>query len=225
MTRVVIFNADDFGASPGVNRGIVHCHAHGVLTSTSLMVDGPAAAGAAALAREHPALAVGLHWDLDGRRAPPVALGDPVALGAELERQLAAAERLLGRLPTHLDSHHHVHREPEVEPVARQIAARARLPLRGTSAVDYVGGFYAQWEPGVDDLEHVSVAALIAILDTELEATWTEIGCHPGFVDDDFRSAYREPRAAELATLTDPAIRTALDALGLRLASFAEVGR
>lgn len=222
MTRTVIFNADDFGASPGVNRGIIHCHVEGVLTSTSLMVDGPAADGAAILAREHPALAVGLHWDLDGKRVAPVALEDPSAVRAELERQLAAAERLLGHVPTHLDSHHHVHREPEVEPTAQELAARAQLPLRGTSAVHYIGGFYAQWEPGVDDLEHVSVAALTAILETELSPDWTEIGCHPGFVDEGFRSAYREPREAELATLTDPAVRTALGALGLRLASFAE---
>lgn len=225
MTRTVIFNADDFGASPGINRGIVHCHTDGVLTSTSLMVDAPAAAEAALLAREHPTLAVGLHWDLDDTRADSVDLEDPEAVRAELERQLARAEQLLGRPPTHLDSHHHVHRRPEIEPIARGIAARTGLALRGTSAVDYIGGFYAQWEPGVDELEHVSVAALCAILSEELEAQWTEIGCHPGWVEEGFCSAYRAPREAELVTLTDPAIRTALDALGVRLASFADVPR
>lgn len=224
MTRAVIFNADDFGASSGVNRGILHCHAEGVLTSTSLMVDGRAAEEAAALARDYPRLAVGLHWDLDGRRAPPVAREDAEAVRAELERQLGAAARLLGRSPTHLDSHHHVHREPDVEPIAQQIAARIGLPLRDTSPVHYIGGFYAQSDSGVDDLEHVSVAALSAILETELGAGWTEIGCHPGFIDAGFRSAYREPREAEVATLTDPAIRSVLGALGLRLASFAQIG-
>jgi predicted glycoside hydrolase/deacetylase ChbG (UPF0249 family) len=223
MTRAVIFNADDFGVAPGINRGIVQCHASGVVTSTSLMVDAPAAQAAATFARKHPALAVGLHWDLDGKRAPAPDFGDPGAVRAELERQLGAAERLLGRPPTHLDSHHHVHRDPGVLPQALEIAARTGLPLRGSSAVHYIGGFYAQWEAGVDDLRHVSVAALASILETELAAGWTEIGCHPGFVDDDFRSAYREPREAELATLTDPALRTLLDELGLRLASFAEV--
>jgi predicted glycoside hydrolase/deacetylase ChbG (UPF0249 family) len=223
MTRTVIFNADDFGVAAGINRGIVHCHGLGVLTSTSLMVYGRAAQEAAKLAREHPALAVGLHWDLDGRRAPAPDLADPIAVRAELELQLGAAERLLGRAPTHLDSHHHVHRDGEVLPHALEIAARTGLPLRGSSDVHYIGGFFAQWEPGVDELEHVSVAALASILENELAAGWTEIGCHPGYVDDDFRSAYRAPREAELATLTDPAVRTLLDDLGLRLASFAEV--
>jgi len=223
VTRSVIFNADDFGAAPGINRGIVHCHVAGVLTSTSLMVDAVAAEDAARLCRAHPALAVGLHWDLDGTRAPAPDFGDPGAVRAELERQLATAARLLGRPPTHLDSHHHVHRDPEVLPHALVIAERTGLALRGSSAVHYIGGFYAQWEPGVDELEHVSVAALASILKNELADGWTEIGCHPGFVQDDFRSAYREPREAELATLTDPAVRVLLDDLGLRLASFAQL--
>ncbi|MGI8802300.1 MAG: carbohydrate deacetylase [Solirubrobacteraceae bacterium] len=223
MKRTVIFNADDFGASVGINRGIMRSHTDGVLTSASLMVGGPAAEDAARLAGRHPALAVGLHWDLDFRPAAPVDLEDAGAVRAELERQLTVAGRLLGRPPTHLDSHHHVHLEPAVEPIAREIARRVGLPLRGSSAVHYIGGFYAQWEPGVDELEHVSVAALRSILESELGPGWTELGCHPGFIDEDFRSGYREPRAAEVATLTDPAVRSALDALGLRLASFAEV--
>jgi predicted glycoside hydrolase/deacetylase ChbG (UPF0249 family) len=217
----VIFNADDLGASRGVNRGIVECHASGVLTSASLLVYGAAAQDAARLAARHPALAVGLHWDLDGVRSAPVDRADPAAVRAELERQLELATALLGREPTHLDSHHHVHRAPEIEPVARALAQRAARPLRGLGAVRYVGGFYAQWEPGIDELEHVSVEALTSILRDELRAGWTEIGCHPGYVDAGFRSSYRAGREAELATLTDPRVPALIDELGLRVASFA----
>jgi predicted glycoside hydrolase/deacetylase ChbG (UPF0249 family) len=223
MTRHVIFNADDFGASPGVNRGIVDCHTGGVLTSTSLLVYGAAAPDAARLASAHPRLAVGLHWDLDGVRSPPVSRTDPPAVRAELERQLALAASMLGREPTHLDSHHHVHRAPEVETAAREIASRAGLPLRGVGDVLYIGGFYAQWTPGVDELAHVGVDALIAILRDELGNGWTEIGSHPGYVEAELRSSYRAGREAELATLTDPRVRAELDALGVRLVSFADV--
>ena len=59
--RRIIFNADDFGASTGVNRGIVEAHRHGVLTSTSLMVTGTAVDAAVGLSRENPELAIGLH--------------------------------------------------------------------------------------------------------------------------------------------------------------------
>ena len=65
--RTLVVNADDFGASSGVNRGIVHSHVHGIVTSASLMVDGPAAEPAVELALEHPELGVGLHWDLDAK--------------------------------------------------------------------------------------------------------------------------------------------------------------
>jgi predicted glycoside hydrolase/deacetylase ChbG (UPF0249 family) len=220
--RHVIFNADDLGVSPGVDRGIVECHTGGVLTSASLLVYGAAAQDAARLAARHPALAVGLHWDLDGVRAPPVDRADPAALRAELEHQLELATGLLGREPTHVDSHHHVHRVPAVEPVAREVARRSGLALRGLGTVRYIGGFYAQWEAGVDDFEHVSFEALRAILRDELHDGWTEIGCHPGYVERDFRSTYRAGREAELATLTDPRVPELIAQLGLRLASFAD---
>ena len=55
-TKFVIVNADDFGFSSGINRGIVEAHERGVVTSTSLMVDQPAAGEGAAYAREHPGL-------------------------------------------------------------------------------------------------------------------------------------------------------------------------
>src|SRR5262245_5377777 len=63
-TKYVIVNADDFGQSHGVNRGIVHAHQYGIVTSASLMVRWPAAPEAVAYAREHQSLSLGLHVDL-----------------------------------------------------------------------------------------------------------------------------------------------------------------
>ncbi|MFN0121382.1 MAG: hopanoid biosynthesis-associated protein HpnK [Blastocatellia bacterium] len=60
----LIINGDDFGASPAINRAIIHAHRHGVLTSASLMVNESAAAEAVRMARENPGLAVGLHLAL-----------------------------------------------------------------------------------------------------------------------------------------------------------------
>src|SRR5438046_10117756 len=62
--RTLIVNADDFGQSPGINRGIIAAHERGIVTSASLMVRWPAAVAAAAYARAHPRLSVGLHVDL-----------------------------------------------------------------------------------------------------------------------------------------------------------------
>src|ERR671914_186803 len=60
----LIVNADDFGQSRGINRGVIDAHRHGIVTSASLMVRWPAALEAAAYARAHPELSVGLHLDL-----------------------------------------------------------------------------------------------------------------------------------------------------------------
>ncbi|HZL96248.1 MAG TPA: ChbG/HpnK family deacetylase, partial [Vicinamibacterales bacterium] len=64
MPRFCIINGDDFGASAGVNRGIVEAHCDGVLTSASLMVNRPGAAEAARLSRDLPQMSVGLHCAL-----------------------------------------------------------------------------------------------------------------------------------------------------------------
>ena len=62
-TRYLIVNADDFGQSRGINRGITEAHEQGIVTSASLMVRWPAAPEAAAYARSHGSLSLGLHFD------------------------------------------------------------------------------------------------------------------------------------------------------------------
>jgi predicted glycoside hydrolase/deacetylase ChbG (UPF0249 family) len=224
--RNVVVNADDFGASDGVNRGIVYAHVNGVVTSASLMVTGRAAGDAVELAREHPELGLGLHWDLDREsQAEPGSLQDPGAVRHELARQIEEFERLVGRPPTHVDSHHHVHRRDEVAPIARELVAPLGAPLREDGSVRYVGGFYGQWEWQVTELEHVRPEFLIWILRNEVEEGWTEIGCHPGFVTPDFRSVYLAEREVEVQTLADPRVRAEIEALGIRLATFADLAR
>jgi hopanoid biosynthesis associated protein HpnK len=59
--RRLIVNADDFGYTSGVNRAIVEAHSRGVVTSSTLMANGPAFAEATVLARTVPKLSVGCH--------------------------------------------------------------------------------------------------------------------------------------------------------------------
>ncbi|HWC87798.1 MAG TPA: ChbG/HpnK family deacetylase [Solirubrobacteraceae bacterium] len=218
---MLIVNADDYGASGGINAGIIQAHARGIVTSTSLMVMGTAAADGVRLARAHPDLGIGLHWDLDF--GATVELSDSGAVRAELACQLETFHELVGRPPTHVDSHHHIHREPEVAEIARELVAPVGVPLREDGRVVYVGGFYGQWEYGVTDLEHVSPDFLIWILRHEVGEGWTELGCHPGHVWGDFTSSYLHEREVELATLTDARVRDEIRALGIRLASYAEL--
>ena len=64
--RRLIVNADDFGLTPDVNRGIVEACRRGVLRSTTLMANGGAFADAVALAKQEPKLDVGAHLVLVG---------------------------------------------------------------------------------------------------------------------------------------------------------------
>lgn len=221
MTRWLIVNADDFGASEGINRGIVEAHTRGVLTSTSLMVTGAATEAAVDLAKGHPELGLGLHWDLDGEQAEPgIDLEDVGAVRAELARQLDVFLDLVGSPPTHFDTHHHVHRLPQVGAVVEELAGPFGVPLRQDGRVAFVGGFYGQWEWEVTDLSHVSVDFLIWILRNEVGEGWTEVSCHPGYVTPDFASVYLTEREAELRTLTDRRVAEEIEALGIRLASY-----
>jgi chitin disaccharide deacetylase len=222
MARFLIFNADDFGASSGINRGILECHTGGVLTSTSLMVTGRAAREAVSMSRDHPALAVGLHWDVWGEDEREFDLGDVAAVRDEFRRQLDEFHRLVGRMPTHVDSHRHAHREEHLRPVFGELVAPLGVPLRDDGRVNFVGGFYAQWEWGVTNLEYVSVPFLEKLLREEVPEGWTEFSCHPGYASPDFTSVYLAEREAEVRTLTDPRVRRTVEELGIRLRSYAD---
>ena len=124
MTKKLIVNGDDFGRCPGVNRGIIEAHERGVLTSTTLMVNMPAADEAFALAREHPDLGVGIHLVFTAGRAilPPEQVPTLVdGEGRFLDQRtwLAALDRVdLGELKAELRTQ-----------IERLGAARATNPL------------------------------------------------------------------------------------------------
>ena len=225
MEKYLIFNADDFGASRGVNRGILECHTNGVLTSTSMMVTGQAVEEAVAMSRDHPELAIGLHWDVWGEDEREFDISDIRAVREEFRRQLDEFDRLLGRLPTHIDSHRHAHREPHVMPVFRELVEPLGIPLRDDGKVGFVGGFYAQWEWMVTNLEYVSVPFLQRMLRTEVPEGFTEFSCHPGYRSPDYQAVYLVERESEVATLTDPAIRETIREEGIRLISYADYNK
>jgi predicted glycoside hydrolase/deacetylase ChbG (UPF0249 family) len=229
--RCLIVNADDFGQSACVNRGVIVAHECGIVTSASLMVRWPAAAEAAACARACPDLSVGLHLDLgewtccQGEWSPlyeVVPLDDAGAVAREVERQVGAFRDLVGRAPTHLDSHQHVHLQEPVLQIARSWAGELGVPLRRfTPAVRYCGSFYGQDDEGRSLPDAVSVAVLVQIL-ASLPDGVTELCCHPAD-GADLDTLYRAERIIELATLCDPRVRAALVAEGIELRSFLEV--
>jgi predicted glycoside hydrolase/deacetylase ChbG (UPF0249 family) len=229
--RYLIVNADDFGQSPGVNRGVITAHERGIVTSASLMVRWPAAAAAADYGRTHPGMGLGLHLDLgewayrDGGWAmlyEVVPAADEAAVSEEVARQLDSFRRLVGREPTHLDSHQHAHREEPVLSVLLAVAEQLGVPLRHhTPGVQYCGDFYGQTGKGDPLPAAISLGGLVRTLKA-LPAGCTELACHPG-LDGDVDSMYRQERAEEVNVLCDPRLREVLAAEGIELLSFADV--
>jgi len=212
--RGLIVNADDFGLAAGVNEGIIEAHARGILTSTSLMVDRPAAADAARLAHKYPTLSVGLHYEEDGPE-----IDEPGHAACTFAVQLARFRELTGTEPTHVDSHHHVHmaRMSTFTPLVAPLG----VPLRGDGRVPYLSEFYAQPRRGVVELERVRTPFLLKLLSgQDVTAEFTELGCHPARVTEDLHSSYAGEREVELATLTEPDLRARMADLGLTLASY-----
>ena len=216
--RYLIVNADDLGASPGVNRGIIEAHTQGIVTSASLMVDTPWSEQAAEMAMDAPELSIGLHAEVSA-----TAGGESSARCVdELERQLERFAQLTGHLPTHLDSHHNAHRDGAFLPAFLELATRHDLPLREHSAARYVSSFYGQWG-GESHPEQVSVSGLLRIVDAEASEGITELACHPGYADPDLHSGYDRERELELRTLRDAFLRGALGERGFQLISFREL--
>lgn len=219
----VIFNADDFGASTGINRGIIECHINGILTSTSMMVTGKAVDEAVRLSVGYPDLGIGLHFDVWGEDEREFDLSNHAALREEFRIQLDQFQQLMGRMPTHIDSHRHAHQRTGMLPIFRELVDPLGVPLRDSGGpVHYVGHFYAQWEWEVTDLDLVSVPTLQAILREQIRPGWNEVACHPGYKSDSFFSVYLAEREVEVRTLTDSKIKQTLAELDLKLVNYAE---
>jgi chitin disaccharide deacetylase len=147
--RRLIINADDFGLTPGVNRAIVEAHSHGVVTSTTLMANGPAFEQAVQLAKSETRLDVGCHVVLvDGYPLLPASQVPSLVSGPRFRNSLSAfaARAIAGHIDageieaeaitqirklqaagiavSHLDTHKHTHMFPQVlQPLLR--AAKA----------------------------------------------------------------------------------------------------
>jgi chitin disaccharide deacetylase len=153
MYRLIV-HADDFGLSERVNEGISQAHRHGIVTSTSLMPNGPAFAQAVKICRAVPTLDVGIHLTLVEEPSLLSAAAVPSLVGAagrlhphakvftkkyfrgqirlrevrdELEAQI---KRVMsqGVSVSHLDSHQHVHMLPDVLRITVELAKAYGIP-------------------------------------------------------------------------------------------------
>jgi len=154
MGKKLIINADDFGLCKGVNKAVAQAHTSGVLTSTTLMSNMPAADEAVNIAKNLPDLGVGVHLNVSEGRP----LSDDPCIDCLLDADgqfalslfklslLSACTRKIrnavesefaaqiewsidnGIKPTHLDSHKHIHSFPAIFSVVCRLACRFAIP-------------------------------------------------------------------------------------------------
>jgi chitin disaccharide deacetylase len=245
--RTLIVNADDFGLTRGVSAGILAAHRFGIVTSTTVLVTGDIDREQLAEARDA-GLGLGLHMNLtlgrpltgarslvdgggaflrDPRRAAAAAEAREVR--AEVEAQIARFEKLVGRPPTHIDTHHHVGLYAPVSDAVLDAAralgvavrsqdatVRARVRSAGLRTTDHFFG-----ESGPD--AYWSPARTLAHL-RALPAGVSEFMCHPGLFDEALGySRYGRQREVEMTGLGTAAARAASAALGIRLRHFGQI--
>jgi predicted glycoside hydrolase/deacetylase ChbG (UPF0249 family) len=206
--RKLIINADDFGYSPGINKGIIEAHTRGVVTSTSVMVNAIAADEAATL-KDHPELSVGLHLQLN----------NPVDAAAELPKQVDRFVSITGAMPTHIDIHKTLDRSSGLDDVLAAFAKEHRVPVRDLGFAKFINTFYAKRTDG-----DVSVAEFKRAVDQATDEC-NEIMCHVGYCDAYIleHSSYNTHREEELLTVCDPEVRAYIDTEGLELISWRDV--
>lgn len=245
--RSLIVNADDFGLTPGVSAGILAAHRVGIVTSTTALVNRAIPAEAIRSALDS-GIGIGLHVNLtlgapitragsltdgagrfvrDARQA--AARAREADVQAEVAAQVERFTSLFGRVPTHLDTHHHVGLHPPVREVVLEWAARLGVPVRSQDAASRRRArsarlatpdhFFGESGPGPYWTPQRTLAHL-----ARLPPGLSEFMAHPGYCDDELGySRYARQREAELVGLGAPA-RAAAAALGIVLCDFGRAG-
>ncbi|HWQ04106.1 MAG TPA: ChbG/HpnK family deacetylase [Longilinea sp.] len=242
MSARLIVNADDYGHTAGVSAGIRAAHLHGMVTSTSAMMNRPNAVQALPLAIQTcPQLGLGLHLVLtSGRPLLPagklaslvqpdgrffsqdgfIARLEQIDLNevqAEWHAQVELFTRTTGRLPDHLDSHHHAsYFTPGLFECMLLLAEECHCPIRkpfgvdSASMADYlpfemdgaaqneIHSLIDRYTPITTDrftdrfydqgVSRSNLLAILAEIAVEANHKTVELMCHPAVVDEELRA-------------------------------------
>jgi len=200
--KYLIVNADDFGYSYSINRGIIEAHTNGVITSTSVLVDAVAAHEATELSK-YPNLSVGLHFEVK----------DFSNVAAELDRQVDKFKQITGQMPTHIDTHKIHTDSPQFSPAVPEFCQKYNIPARQLSGVAFIRSFMGLHTDGDVSIEQFKKAV------DQATDEYNEIMTHVGYSDDYLRgrSSYNGKREEELKTICDPAVKQYIKDKGLKL--------
>lgn len=245
----VIINADDFGLTDGVSRGIVRAIHEGVVTSTTAMACVPGAAERLRHWAPQIRQRIGAHLQLTTGRPlshpsliPTLCRPDGTfhlsknslieASVSEILIEWQAQYQFLldaGIQPTHLDTHHHVHKLSNVFQAFCEFAMRLDIPARAVTPSNrnsmqqanircpdqMLLGFYG---------DSLDTQSLLSVVDTSTapHGSIVEIMCHPGYSCTALAalSKYTYQRDQELQILCSHALKEQFRTIGIILRSY-----
>ena len=240
----LIVNADDYGFSDGVTAGILRAHREGVVTSTTVVANMPAAEEAMKRLADAPALGVGVHLNVS--QGPPLSKGGAALAGPDglmnrralgtiaeclcsrgvldaFEAEFDAQIRWVldhGLRPTHLDSHRHCHGFPPIFARVARLARRYHVRfVRWHREVPGAGWPAAPFRQRRNAVMLNCFAAVNALLGADLRTTRGTWGiAHTGFIDAGWLiRAARLVRPGVTEIMVHPGLARGLDAAATRL--------
>ena len=252
MIIPLIFHADDFNLTPGINRGIIHAFKKGVVRSTSIMPNLPGFQESVNLLKETPGLDIGVHVNLTFGKPmnelsqvrslvddsgtfwrKPILLKE-MANASEVEKEIRSQFNLCieAGLPiSHIDTHHHLHATfPLVLDILIALAKEHKVAVRSTNH-EMRDRLHKEGIPTPDNFnenfygqDKINIENFKHIVSTAPHG-FCEIMCHPGFIDDDLanKSSYNSFREVEIDVLTDIEVFNVLHETEARLTDFVEL--
>lgn len=243
----LIINADDFGLTNGVTYGIYDSIVNGIVTSTTMMVTTSASQLAADLIKEHPNLNVGLHFNLS--------LGQPLTnsksltndknyfikpkmmiddsqydeneIYEELKAQYDKFITLVGRKPTHIDSHLYIHEKfMKVNRQVIKFSEEINIPVRGFETKNFSKTIFEKNFKVLKDETYETLLEKFKFLVKEnLNHEIVELMVHPGFIDNELLdiSSYSQLRNLENQVLQSDEAKNFLLENNIKLISFKDV--
>ena len=243
MRHPVIVNADDLGLSREINKGVFTGLSRGVISDVSLLIDAPFASEAVEGLLETGRMDVGIHVNLDEhlgwsspgrerftRKELNDFFRDPRFLHRCRDEARLQIEKCMacGLVPTHIDTHHHVHGFFPLFMVLIDLVKEYRIPavrhsrtgyaLTTREPIPYDPSTYRRME---EIMEHEGVFFCSSMIEGagrigEVAYFPAELVVHPSSGRDQWRTG-------EMETLTSDGFLQAFHARGIRLVAYRDL--
>lgn len=222
----IIINADDFGYSECISKGIIESYKNGIVTSTTIMMNMPFVEYSLELYKEVKGLGLGVHLNLttgkpllsknntlvtengEFHKRNEVINYDINDAYIELKTQI---EKLIsyGYYPSHLDTHHDLQATKELRECISKLALEYKLPLRINES-NYMEFFKNKEIKTVDKLikdfhkDNIQFICLENIIKNNSNYEIVEIMTHTGYMDEETAkvTSYNYEREVQLKSLT-----------------------